>query len=98
MNKNGLFTISVLALHAIFAVTYLASLYLSFSYGFEIQKGNTSLRELEKKTLERELIVQEKIQALAGDNHPVLESMEKVSTIRYLTPENVAVSSPSLQP
>lgn len=98
LNKRGIFTLSIFVLAGILVGIYLVSLYLSFFYGFEIQTGNTAVRSLEKAVLERELILQERIKALAGENYPVLKSMEKVSTIRYLTSENVAVSKPELTP
>lgn len=79
-------------------VTYLAALFLSFSLGFQIQEQTASQKELAKALRWREIFLQQRIDLLAEGRLSQLESMEKVSSIRYLRPENVAVSRSSLQP
>lgn len=94
-----------------FAVAYIASLYVSFSFGFGIQRGYERSIELEKQVVETELMLQQKIDALARPSFQkenlgglarsktdVIESMEKVSEIKYLTSENVAMTSSTFQP
>lgn len=76
----------------IFSVAaYLIALFLSFSVGFQIQKQAAAEEELARTLQETELSLQRKMDLLAEGQVSWLESMERVSSIRYLRPENVAV-------
>ncbi len=80
------------------AAAYLIALFLSFSYGFQIQKQAAAEEKLARTFQEAELGLQRKMNLLAEGQISWLESMERVSSIRYLRPENVAVSQSPLRP
>lgn len=77
---------------AILTVTYLGSLYITFKLGFDAQAYQESITEKSAELLKLDLEVQETKKALADNHKEVLESMERISAIKYLTPEAVAVS------
>jgi hypothetical protein len=73
-------------------VAYLAALYFSFSLGFQIQERNTFVADLSRDLLDANLTLQQKEVQLAGEHDSILQSMEKVSVITYITPhESVAI-------
>lgn len=89
---------TLLAAIILSVAAYLIALFLSFSYGFQIQKQAATEEKLARTFQETELGLQRKMDLLAEGQVSWLESMERVSSIRYLRPENVAVSRSPLQP
>lgn len=89
----------LLAVFIAVLVSYLTTLYASIGIGFAIQGQENSLESMKRDFLALELKLQEKKSALAKERQPALESMEKVTKIRYLLTKNFFASdNPSPQP
>lgn len=71
---------------------YLAALYASFMYGFAIENSLKDEQELAGLVRTNTILLQEKNTALAINGVSVLQSMEKISSLKYLRAENVAIS------
>lgn len=76
----------------ILITVYIVSLYLIFYWGFAIRTSNEAAQILEDKKLSTEVMVQRKESSLVKDHKIILESMEKISAIRYVRPVSFAVS------
>lgn len=76
----------------ILVMAYIVSLYLIFYWGFAIRTSNEAAQILEDERLSAEVMVQRKESSLVKDNQIILESMEKISAIRYVRPVSFAVS------
>ncbi len=74
------------------AVVYLVALFYSFSSGFEIQSSMRLEDDVAEALQAKELALQEKIGLLANRQGSILESMERVSAIKYLTARGLAVN------
>ncbi len=93
---NG--TAVLFAIIAFFIAIYLVALFISFSFGFNIQQQAIKQKGYVKNLRQAELAWQRKLDLLAEGKASQLESMERVSSIRYIRPENVAVSHTFLRP
>lgn len=76
---------------ALAVFVYLAALFYSFSLGFAMQDSMAYEGELIKSFQEKELLLQDKINLLASRQDSALKSMEKVSEIKYLTAQGLAI-------
>ena len=92
INKDGVLTGMLLALFIAVLVSYLTTLYASIGIGFAIQGQESALESMKRDLLALELKLQEKKSALAKEKQPALESMEKVTKIRYLLTKNFFAS------
>lgn len=97
-NRGGVLTASFLLVLIASAGIYLGSLYTSFYFGFGMGAQQKHIVELGKNVAEIELSLQEKRDRLAYDQTAIVESMEKVSSIKYLTSDSVAISESIVLP
>lgn len=72
--------------------TYLAALFFAFNLSFHIRENNKKLAKLENSALITELKFQETSAGIIKDKSILLQSMEEVSSIKYLSSEDLAVS------
>jgi hypothetical protein len=73
-------------------ITYILALFISFSFGLTTQSSLRSYAGLAETLQTKELLLQEKINLVANSGGTILESMEKVSVIKYLTGKSVAIN------
>lgn len=93
INRRGTLTIILIWLVATLATGYLGALYLTFQTGFFIRESNKFAAEYKEEVLKLELEVQEAERGLASSHKETLESMEKISGIKYVSPvRDVALS------
>lgn len=97
-NQQGKVTAIFLAVLSLGVVVYLAGLFASFYLGFGIQQVNSQYQKLDKSVLENVLTLQSKLSFLDDHQKAVLQSMEKVSLIKYIQPENVAMQHTRVNP
>lgn len=71
---------------------YVASLYYFFALGVRIDKSAYIIKQLTEENMLLEVKQQRKEALFADEHKDILQSMEKISSIIYLRPENVAVS------
>lgn len=86
------------ALIGVSILGYLVAVYASFSLGFQLQNQAKNQEALSKEAVGLELLAQERINLIAYEQKGVVESMEKVSAIKYLTPANFVASQLPLHP
>jgi hypothetical protein len=73
-------------------VVYLVALYATFSIGFQIQEYTVQYADMAEQTLEAELALRRREIYLAEEYESLIQSMETVSAINYITlTESVAV-------
>lgn len=70
---------------AVLITLYLGSLYITFKTGFTLQEVTNRIAKVDEDILSLELRLQERRGRLAHDHKTVLESMERISNIKYLT-------------
>jgi len=92
INRRGLLTAFFLGVIGTSVAVYLAALYTLFGSGIIIKQKTSELKKLMQAVIIIESAVQEKQTTLLVQNKDVFDAMEKISTIRYVLPENVAVS------
>ena len=90
-NRRGLITIFLLTLLFSAVAGYLAGLYFTFQSGLGAKDNNQKFAKLRSEIAILELRVQERQAFTNADVRAVLDSMEKISSMKYLTPESVAV-------
>lgn len=76
-------------------IFYGVSLYATFDLGFQIRHDSTELRNAKIGLEEKELEAQSVLSTFASEHKVVLESMEKISAIKYLIPQSVVTSQAS---
>ena len=74
------------------ALQYLGALYGVFSFGLQLRDQDRQVTQLGKDVDSLELQVQRAAASFPAEHKDLLSSMEKISDVRYLTGENVAVS------
>jgi hypothetical protein len=94
LNQKGFITLTLILLIVFSIISYLAALFLTFDSGFKIQTAEREFTKLKNTAATLELQVQKEETSFAKDHKDILESMERVSSIKYLTVDNFAVSSP----
>lgn len=87
-NKYGLISFVIIVLLIISLLSYLAALYFIINTGFVIQKHEEVMAEISEDFLAMELAAQSGRTKLAEDQKSVLESMEKISVVKYLLPKS----------
>ena len=87
-NKYGLISFGIISLLIISLISYLATIYFIINTGFAIQKHEEVMAEISEDFLAIELAAQSGRTKLAEDQKSVLESMEKISAVKYLLPKS----------
>ena len=87
-NKYGLISSGVIAILIITLGSYLTALYFIINTGFAIQEQEKTMVQINEEFLAMELTTQNNRTKLAEDQKPILESMEKISTVKYLLPQS----------
>ena len=73
-------------------VTYLIAAYSLFGLGVTMQQKSAVLKELTETNTIAELNIQQKQTEFAKNNEDILQSMEKISDMRYVLPLHTSVS------
>ena len=89
INRKGLVTLTCLTCAGIFLAGYLVTLYWTFSADFKIRAANTEVSRLKYITRALEIEAREK-EDIVFQNNAVVQSLEKISEIKYLTSDSVA--------
>ena len=92
INQKGIVTFCLLGLIGLGALQYVGALYGIFFSGLQLQVQNQEIARLTETTNELELNIQRAGAGLVTDHKDILDAMEKISQVRYITEENVAVS------
>jgi len=87
-NSRGLFSIALIAISFLLVVLYLAGVYMVFSSGIALQTQEAREKKLTKEVKESELALQKELTSLAQNQVTILESMQRVSGIKYLSSPN----------
>ena len=98
LNQNGMISIALIASVALLIATYLATLYWTFGIGFSLQGDSKTLSRLANENVALELKVQQKESKLTEEHADILDAMEYISTIHYLTPENMVRAASFINP
>lgn len=93
-NKGGFLSLILLLIILISLISYLAALFLTFDLGFKMQIAEKEFAQLKNAAAILELQIQKEETSFAKDHKDVLESMERISSIKYLTIDNYAVFNP----
>lgn len=96
INQRGLVTFAFLAISALGVLLYLSAFYFSFHYGFLAQNFSKQILSAEQTVVQKELALRGKENMFSQGSSPLLEGMEKISAIKYLSPETVAESKQGL--
>ncbi|MBI2121647.1 MAG: hypothetical protein HYT98_00850 [Candidatus Sungbacteria bacterium] len=91
------FSAVLLALVAISVLVYAAALYMTFDLGFQIRSNSAELRKAEVALEEKEIEAQIALSSLASEHKNVLESMQKISVMQFITPSSFVASQFSAQ-
>ena len=73
-------------------LTYLIAVYSLFGLSVTLQQQSGIFKELTEANTITELSLQQKQTEFARNNEDILQSMEKISDMRYLLPANTSVS------
>ncbi len=73
-------------------LVYLVSVYLLFGLGVIMQQKSVTLKNLMETNTIIELNLQQKQTEFVRNNEDVLQSMEKISDLRYVMPTDTSVS------
>lgn len=92
INRRGVITIGLGSVIALSVAAYLVSMYYFFAVGMALRSRTEMLRDLDNSNVALELRIQTKETGFALEHKDVLESMQKISSIKYLAPANMAVS------
>lgn len=98
-NRDGRLTLSSLIFIAIAVFSYLVSAYAIFETGFKMQGQESVISRLESSVASKEINLHELRTGLANDNGGLLDTMEKVSALKYIGEEGaVTASLPATHP
>ena len=92
INCRGIVTFCLLGVMALGALQYLGALYGVFSFGLRLRDENHQVIQLSEDVDSLELQVQRAAASFPIEHKDSFSLMEKISDVRYLTGENVAVS------
>lgn len=92
INSKGWVTVLSGVVITISLALYIFSLYGSFGLGFKIRSHQAQVLELQNTVLNLELKLEKKQTDFTEEYKDVVESMEKISAIRYISAESVASS------
>lgn len=95
--KGGAVSFVLMAVILVSVISYLATLFTAFDIGIKIQTTEKELVKLNSAATLLEAQIQKKELSFVQDQQDVLESMEKVSSIKYLRLDNFVFSGPSVK-
>lgn len=98
INAKGLFSMILIGVISISILTYFVALYSVFNSGFKTQAINNELVRVKQEVVVSELKLQATQNQLADNHKNVLESMESISGIIYLTPKSFVTTYSPLSP
>ncbi|MDP3770190.1 MAG: hypothetical protein U1A25_01970 [Candidatus Sungbacteria bacterium] len=98
INDRGSITAMIIGWGGAAIASYLIAVYYFFGLGASMQQKSLLIKELTESNTIIELTIQQKETAFARDNEDVLESMQKISDIRYVTPTDTSVSRADVNP
>lgn len=98
LNGSGVISIALIAFAALLIATYLAALYMTFGIGVSMQGDAKTLALLAKENVALELKAQQKESKLTEEHADILDAMERVLVIRYVTPENMVRAASVINP
>lgn len=90
--NGGLVTRLMIAWIVVAAIVYLVAMYSVFGLGIALQQKSTAAKDLTESNIIAELHLQQRQTEFARSNADVLQSMQKISDMRYLLPTDTAVS------
>lgn len=91
-NQEGIVTSAAIFVIAVAVATYFIAAYSLFGLAVGLQQKTTIIKNLHESNTIAGLDLQQKQTEFARNNQDVLQSMEKISTMRYLMPVDTAVS------
>ena len=94
INKKGIFTIGCGAAIGIAVVSYLVAMVTLFHLGLRVQDSSVVIARLEQDVLKSQITLQQSDAKFAEAHKEILQSMEKISSIVYISLESVAAISP----
>ena len=92
LQSRGFVTHMTVAWIAGAVLTYLIAAYSLFGLGVTMQQKSAVLKELTETNTIVELNIQQKQTEFAKNNEDILQSMEKISDMRYVLPLHTSVS------
>lgn len=85
-NRGGELTVFLLGILGLGIVSYLASLFIAFQLGFSIQEIQSEFEERRARVADMEFKLQQlSSESLLPDANAVITSMERVTSIKYLS-------------
>lgn len=96
INNRGGVTFVFIFIILITALSYLAAFFITFNAGFGMGKQTQELSRAKELLSETLFEFQKQKALIAETQNQVFVSMEKISSIQYIMPRNVAFSSVSL--
>ena len=91
-NQHGRIIRMLIAWIAGAIVVYLVAVYSLFGLGITLQEKTIELKKLTEANIISELNLRQKQTEFARNNEDILQSMEKITNLRYITPADTAVS------
>lgn len=91
-NQKGLITFIMAFFIVLSAAVYVISLYVVFGAGFSMGTLEKRMQNLTGETISLELSLQEQKTRVFEDQNDVLLHMEKISNVKYLTPDGFVAS------
>lgn len=98
LNQSGIISIAFIASAGLLIAIYLVALYWTFGIGFSMQGDAKTLAQIAKENVALELKVQQKESKLTEEHADILDAMERISAIHYLTPENMVRAASFINP
>ena len=92
INERGIVTYCLLGVMALGALVYLAAVYAIFFSGFQVQSQQRDMVQLNNEREGVELKVQQAMAGFEATHWELLNGMEKISEVRYVSDEESAVS------
>lgn len=92
-NNRGYITYAIFAAIAVMTITYLIAFFAAFSAGFEMENRFQELSRIKNAVNEVSFTLREQKTRVTEIHKPIFTSMEKISSIQYIQPSNVALSS-----
>ena len=92
LQERGFITHMMLALIAGAILAYLIAVYSLFGLGVTLQQKSMVLKELTDTNRITELNLGQQQTGFAKNNEDILQSMEKISDLRYVLPTDTSVS------
>lgn len=85
VNENGRASLLLAGLAAIGIVVYIVSTFAAINTGLAMQSRVTVEDTARRAVAERALVLEERVSRLAEEHKTILESMEKASSLIYVT-------------